>query len=295
MIDQIFFKLYKFTFHITERVLPTLAAKWAVRIFCTVRKFKQFNTSGFSLKPSSEQKVIFPSQYQMEKQSPSYVKYRFGKGKKVLLIHGWEGRASQMDRFIKPLVDAGFEVWAIDLPAHGNTLGRRTNLPEMVQAILHLADNIGKFHTILAHSFGGVVAINAIKAGVKTENLITIGTPASMKFILSDFKEKLQASDKLMIRFREEIENFIHQKFEDFSPDKILLKLSVVGLIVHDRDDKEVDYRQAVELHEKWPESKLILTRGLGHRRILRNRKMISQIIEFVQELQKQYQKEAVA
>ncbi len=295
MLKKIIFRTYRFIFQITEIIFPKLAARWAFRIFCTVRKSKKSSSSNFTLPPITEQKISFLSHYRMEKIQCSYMKYSFGKGKKILLIHGWESRAIQMNQFIEPLVNAGFEVWAIDLPAHGNSTGRLTNLPEMVEAILHLAKNIRNFHTIITHSLGSVIAVNAIKAGVKTENLVTIGSPASMEFILSDFKDKIKASDKFMVHFQEFAEQLIQRKFEDFSPDRILPELLIGGLIVHDRDDKEVDYRQAIELHEKWPENKLIITRGLGHRRILRNRKMISQIIEFVQESHKQSQKQAVA
>jgi pimeloyl-ACP methyl ester carboxylesterase len=53
--------------------------------------------------------------------------------------------------------------------------------------------------------------------------------------------------------------------------------------IVHDEDDAEIPYHQALRLSEKWPESQLITTRGLGHRRILKDKETISRIVSFVE------------
>jgi len=37
-------------------------------------------------------------------------------GPTVLLLHGWSGAAAQWSRFIDPLVRAGFNAVALDLP-----------------------------------------------------------------------------------------------------------------------------------------------------------------------------------
>src|SRR5690349_20988780 len=43
----------------------------------------------------------------------------YGAGPTVLLVHGWSGAAAQWSRFIDPLVRAGYNAVALDLPAHG--------------------------------------------------------------------------------------------------------------------------------------------------------------------------------
>src|SRR5262249_19040364 len=46
--------------------------------------------------------------------------YAFGTGAQtVLLVHGWNGHAGQMTRFVRPLVANGFRAVLLDLPAHG--------------------------------------------------------------------------------------------------------------------------------------------------------------------------------
>jgi hypothetical protein len=51
----------------------------------------------------------------------------------------------------------------------------------------------------------------------------------------------VNTSDKLMYYFQKSVEQFIQTSFQDFSPDRILPHLLLSGLIVHDKDNKEVD------------------------------------------------------
>ncbi|HEX8728518.1 MAG TPA: hypothetical protein VF739_07855, partial [Ktedonobacterales bacterium] len=51
----------------------------------------------------------------------------FGAGPRVLLVHGWEGRGMNLGMFIAPLTAAGYQVLALDGPAHGESPGEQTN------------------------------------------------------------------------------------------------------------------------------------------------------------------------
>src|SRR5882724_4574089 len=48
---------------------------------------------------------------------------RWGKGPLVVLVHGWNGRASQLGAFVEPLVRAGLQVVAFDAPGPGASAG----------------------------------------------------------------------------------------------------------------------------------------------------------------------------
>src|SRR5438105_1441963 len=50
--------------------------------------------------------------------------YRWGKAdRRILLVHGWGGKAAQFFSFVGPLLENGFEVIAFDAPAHGLSSG----------------------------------------------------------------------------------------------------------------------------------------------------------------------------
>ena len=48
---------------------------------------------------------------------------------RVMLVHGWSGRALVMTAFVEPLLRQGIDVVAIDLPGHGDSDGRRPGSP----------------------------------------------------------------------------------------------------------------------------------------------------------------------
>src|SRR5205814_1941326 len=62
--------------------------------------------------------------------------WRWGEGERaVLLLHGWGGYALQLSAFVRPLVERGLAVAAFDFPAHGESDGKRTDLPAIVRAM----------------------------------------------------------------------------------------------------------------------------------------------------------------
>ena len=59
--------------------------------------------------------------------------YNYGcSSKKALLVHGWEGAASDFSHFFEPLGQNGFEVVAIDLPGHGESSFSQLNALSLI-------------------------------------------------------------------------------------------------------------------------------------------------------------------
>jgi pimeloyl-ACP methyl ester carboxylesterase len=55
-------------------------------------------------------------------------------------------------------------------------------------------------------------------------------------------------------------------------------------LVVHDEDDREVPIASGELVAGAWPGASLVRTRGLGHRRILRDPAVIERVIAFATE-----------
>jgi hypothetical protein len=49
-----------------------------------------------------------------------------------------------------------------------------------------------------------------------------------------------------------------------------------------------------MELHQNWKDSRLMISHGLGHRRILRDKEIITQILDFMEARHKLLEKQAV-
>ena len=71
-------------------------------------------------------------------------------------------------------------------------------------------------------------------------------------------------------------------KFTNEHQGGILARQSDGAMVVHDTDDREVPYHQSVELAHHTEGAQLLTTRGLGHRRILRDTTVVAEVAAFV-------------
>lgn len=207
-----------------------------------------------------------------------------GEGKKVaVFIHGWSGRGSQVFALAPALVEAGFKVYAITAPAHGNNPGKTTHMLEFADTIKALFQDIGKFDALIAHSIGGAAAINAVAEGVKVDKLVILGAPSSISNVIVDFCNRLHLSERYNQYISRYLKENYHSDVESFSPMRVITQIAETpGLIIHDKEDIDVNYREAERLHNAWPNSQFLLTKGLGHRRILNDPKVIQATVDFI-------------
>ena len=67
------------------------------------------------------------------------VTYRWqGNNGKVLIIHGWEGRATNFESIIKELVNQRFDVTIFDAPSHGSSAKSDTTMKDFGEFAQHL-------------------------------------------------------------------------------------------------------------------------------------------------------------
>src|SRR5690606_18004573 len=108
------------------------------------------------------------------------------------------------------------------------------------------------------------------------------GTPVSIHSVVNDFCEKVKATPKVANRIIETIENRYSMKVEDASTDDLAARFNPQGMIIHDTEDQDISVEQAKELAKKWPNAQLVITQGLGHRKVLMDQKVIDSIIGFL-------------
>ncbi|MFN2309258.1 MAG: alpha/beta fold hydrolase [Gammaproteobacteria bacterium] len=201
----------------------------------------------------------------------------------ILLIHGWNGRGPQLGAFAGPLQAAGLRVVAFDAPAHGRSPGRHTTLFEFADALQTLARASAPVAGAIAHSFGVPACARALTQDLVLPRLVAIAAPADTELLLAGFARRLQIPATVMSRMRALIE----QRFgvgiiARLATDRMLADQALPGLIIHDRDDHDVPCDSAERLHRAWRGSQLLLTKGLGHRRILRDHAVIAAAVRFL-------------
>ena len=208
--------------------------------------------------------------------------YRWrGRGRRVLLLHGWESDASRWKDLIETLRVHGHDVLAIDAPAHGSSGGRRFT------AVLYayvVGDLLPQFspHAVVGHSAGGMAAAYQLFREEKhfPEKLALLATPSELTDLLEVYQQHIGFNDRVLQALDRAFERRFDHPSRAFSICRFVEKLQVSGLVIHDRQDPVAHYGGAVAIHRSWAGSRLITTDGLGHS--LNAREVVEEVAQFV-------------
>lgn len=205
-----------------------------------------------------------------------------GAGPVVLLVHGWGEWAANLGAFIAPLVTAGYRVVGFDLPAHGRSSGTQTDALVNAAAVSDAAAAQGGAHAIVAHSMGAHAATTALHRGLEVD-AVALLAPAVRLYGVEDFAEMLSLPQAAARGLRLTIERrYGASVWEDLAADLLARKLRTPALIVHDADDDQIAPGDMRALSEAWQGSRLVVTQGLGHGRIIRDPDVIQQVVAFL-------------
>jgi len=213
--------------------------------------------------------------------------YLWGEGKHtILLVHGWDSRASHFKKHIEHLTHMGYRIAGFDAIGHGHSSGKWASVADFQAALQAMNKRYGPFHTIIGHSFGGFCIPYALNHGVRAERAVLIATPDTLEWLFERFTRILQAPEPVRLAMKQLIE----QRFGDdcwvrYSVAQNANRLGhIPALIVHDENDPGVPLELAQVIQEAWPQSRLVITKRLGHHRVLRHPSAINPVIEFIQD-----------
>jgi pimeloyl-ACP methyl ester carboxylesterase len=259
---------------VLSRVAPALAARLAERRFLTPPRARR---------PATEVAVLATARAR-----PLFVGARhlelwlWGTGPGVLLVHGWGGRGSQLAPLVEPLVARGFSVITFDAPGHGASGSGPVTLPELVEATRAAAATRGPLAGVVAHSLGATVAARALYEGLDAAAAVFVGPAADLVGPATRFTATLGFSREVGTRMQARIEARIGRPWSAFDVAALVPSLRLPLLVIHDRGDAEVPWQHGRAITRAWPGAALLLTDGLGHRRILRHPDVVAATVAFL-------------
>ena len=267
-------------------VSEDLGASFAERLFTTPRRHPR---------PERERAVLAtgrPFEVDVALRAPRWngartriAGWRWGHGPAVLLVHGWEGRGSQLGAFVEPLVAAGMSVVTYDSPGHGNSPGNRLYLTDAADALADVVAATGPFHAVIAHSFGAATLLLAHgRNGIDITRNVMISPNAIIEDVVTKFSKLVALDDTERAGFQHSLAGSSGLTLEDLSVERLAAARDSALLVIHDREDREVSVRHGDKLAATWPNARLRLTDGLGHRRILRDPDVIAEAVAFARE-----------
>ncbi|MEM8993908.1 MAG: alpha/beta fold hydrolase [Acidobacteriota bacterium] len=215
--------------------------------------------------------------------------WRWGSaGPAVLLVHGWGGRGMQLGAFAEPLVEAGFRVLALDLPAHGESSGASTSLPEAAEAITAVLDRLGRgpggVAGLIAHSFGCASTAAAVARGLTPPaRTIFLAPPSTLDAVLDRFAELTGFTAEVTGRLRRRLEARFRFDWDRLQPNRVAPSFTSPLLVIHDVDDTETPWTAGRSLADASPAGEFHRTRGLGHFRLLRDAEVVRRAVSFLE------------
>jgi len=202
----------------------------------------------------------------------------------VLLMHGWGDSRAQMTGFVELLLDAGFRVIAYDQPAHGDSDGKITNILE-IAANMDLVSQIhGRFHAVIAHSFGTLITTYSIVLGnfIPPSKLVYFGAFNHLMDTLPRFQAAAQLPETLIHPLRRMIDRKLGEDvLRTINHDELAKHLHIPALMFHDRSDAVTPVEDSRAIAQVWKTARYIETDGLGHHGALRSRKIHEQVVSF--------------
>lgn len=260
-----------------EAISPKLATLFAAKLFSTPLKHKIPKRELEMDKNTLQQKIIVPS---IKKE---IVVYQYGNGqKKILLVHGWSGRGTQLVKIADEFLNLGFQIISFDAPAHGKSKGNSTLMTEFIAAILEIEKQFGPFEFAIGHSLGGMSILNAIKQNLKVKKAVIIGSGDSVQDIIDHFIKKLQLKPKYGTLLKNYFEKKNNTTMDSYSAYQAAKEVKIPILIIHDENDDEIPVNAAFNIQKHLQHSKIVITKGLGHRKILGDKTVIENIKSFL-------------
>lgn len=201
---------------------------------------------------------------------------------RVLMVHGWESRASHWAAWIQPLLAAGVDVVAFDSPAHGDSDGDTVDVKQVGQAALNVAAALGPIDAVIGHSMGSAAVLYALAQGLRVRGSVHLAGPSSLERVTRYFAWQAGLNKSAWPRFQHLVAERLGQPLASLELAAQQHGLGHPGLIWHDRQDAEVPFVESLALQQAWPDAALKEATGLGHRRILRDAPLIEQSVAFL-------------
>ncbi len=207
---------------------------------------------------------------------------RAGEGPLVLLLHGWEGQSSDLAGFVEPLLRSRHTVVAMDLPAHGDSSGRETSIPQSARALRAVGEVLGPLRAVIAHSIGTAVAVEAMYAGMSIERAALIAAPAHYERYVRLFAAAAGLDDAGTELFLERLRETVGVDISEISLPRRAPHLHQRALFVHSADDRVISIEDSRSGASVWAGALHVPVDGLGHRRILADAAVIAAVVRLV-------------
>ena len=269
---------------IVQKISTTWAAQIAWKWFLTPYPF---NIPKREL--PFEQRFSEPEFYTHDN-GKKYPVYSLGIGSKnILLVHGWAGRFTQFNAIVShlekeyPALLEEYTINGFNAVAHRGAQGKRTMMPEVAACIRDLAQKLGTVDIVIAHSLGANATMYADQnLGANIKRQILIAPPGRISAMVTIFCEVIGFNQKVRVQIVQNLQAKFGEDFDSFSAPELAPSNKIPTLVFHDLNDNDTPIELGREVGMNMNNGKYIETKGLGHRRILRDKDVMQTISNWI-------------
>ncbi len=176
---------------------------------------------------------------------------------------------------------------------HGHSDGQQAALVDFWRGLESvwdaLIDRGVAVHGMVSHSLGAAAVGSALRRSLIRRHIeapmprvVLIAPPASLIRYSYLFARYLGIPERVRRAMQWRFEQRYGVAWEEFELPHSVSTITAPALFIHDSDDRETRLAGSIALASTWPDARLHATNGLGHRRILRDRTVIQNTVDFL-------------
>ena len=258
---------------------------WSISPTMTKRFVKShfFKPTDYQTSVEEERILGNGQKYQIDIHGKTIQVWKWGEGPGILFVHGWNGRGIQFYRFFKLLRKAGLAIITFDAPGHGESTGKTSSYFEWTDAVRAILTSPHDFSIsgIIAHSLGGSAVINALSKEKVSLPTVLVAPALKLKQVLFNTFNLYGIPSVIYKNVIEEFERRFGYTLDGDNPSNLISQVDTNLLIVHDQQDGTIPFLDSKEIAKTLPTVILHETDGLGHKKILADRKIVKMITEY--------------
>lgn len=193
---------------------------------------------------------------------------------------------------IRALHKDGYDVYAIDFPAHGEAKGFQLPWTDASSIIRHVLNEYGPFQAAVGHSFGGSMLLNTLNlAGQKEEwklktpldSAILIASPIHMRYPVNCLARKLKLNGQGYLYLRQ-----LFRQQTEIDPSLVRLHHFISQepktsfLCIHGQQDESISTKESISFCQKYPKARLCLLDEADHVSVLMDKRVEQEICQFL-------------
>lgn len=211
--------------------------------------------------------------------------------KKVLIAHGWMSRAAYMVRLVHALNQQGFDVYALDFPAHGEAKGVQLPWTDAVLLLKQILNNFGPFYAVIGHSFGGSMILNTLnlasqfsewRIDSEPERVVLIASPTRMRTPVGKLARRFKLSGKGLRQLREVFRQHAMTDLKRLDFRHYISHAKTPFLCIHGEEDESITPTESTIFCQQYPHAYLALLPGADHVSVLMDERVEKTVCQFL-------------